>query len=440
MHAESPLPLRDLFIQDIVDWYRPSLAVPGGTPADGQRLVCYHELNALVDDFVAQARSEHRNPRVGLLPPDDHTAQDLLERDNKEMPYLEGLRVALIAAEPELPEQVAIVAVALTGGHCARMDSNAEAAASVWAWSNSAAGDGWTPEDIAPLRVVECFAATAAARAGGTASFTLEKIDEIAAESRAQLHMVDSPADCDPEALRRHRRVLAHLTETIASLPARLLREETEGSGYRARYGDWAQQRALGWFPESHGLAVFHQHNARILLALGDLDGARREVEQALARAKPHMLQSIEASRQMQLAIDLEDLSRADITQTVTSNVTQTAANTVEEKSRSLQQNLLDEMRENAAQERDATRNEIKDALLRVVEILGVFLTVAAIGVTAIGGIAVDGDPEVRIAIWGFGYGSIVSLFWLLRRIAGAPGVRDTLNGIRETRRRRRVP
>ena len=435
MHTESPLPLRDDFVQEIARWYRQAPAVPGGTPA-----VCYHELNTEVDDFVAQARSEHRNPRVDLLPPGDPDAQDLLERDDKAMPHLDGLRAALTAAEPALPEQVAIVAVALAGGHCARMDGNATAAASVWAWSNHAAGDGWTPEDIAPLRVVECFAATAAVRAGGTAIFTLEKIDDIAAESRAQLHMADSPASCDPEALRHHQRVLMMLTETIASLPATLLREVTSGNGYKARYGEWVEQRALAWFPEGRGPAVFHQHYARILLALGDLDRARREVEQALARAKPHMLQSIEASRQMQLAIDLENLSREDIKSDVTDSVTKDANERIEEESRKLQESLVREMRERATQERNATSSEIKDALLRVVEILGVFLTVAAIAVTAVGGIAVDEDPWVRIGIWAAGYGSVVSLFWLLRRITGGLSIQDTLRDTLRSRARRSEP
>ena len=188
------------------------------------------------------------------------------------------------------------------------------------------------------------------------------------------------------------------------------------------------------WFAAGHGLAVFHQSHARILLALGELGKARSEVEQALAHAKPHMLQSIEASRQMQLAIDLEDLAREDITEAVTT----AATDKVQEKSDEIQATLDRDIREVAATERSTTSKEISEeisnALLRVVEILGVFLALTGVAVTSIGGIAVEGSLLVKMTVWVFGYSTIVSLFWLLRRIIGKPGVRQTVRDRRESK------
>ena len=348
------------------------------------------------------------------------------------MPHLDSLLAELTGPGPGLPGPVAIATVTLAGGHCARMDSNAAAAMRVWKWSMNAAPTGWDPNDIAPLRVVHYFAQLA----DGQAGFKLATLNEIAAESREQLNITVAPADINPndDALRLHRRVLLHLSETVASLPPQHLRKEATDLGRQDRYGDWVLERVLGWFPKNHGLAVFHQHHARMLLALGDLAGARSEVELALANAKPHMLQSIEASRQMQLTIDLENLSRADITADVTSKVTEIATEEVQQASRSLQASLLEEMEANARIERNTTSGEIREALLRVVEILGVFLAVAGVAVTAIGGIAVEGSLAVKIVVWGFGYGTVVSLFLLLRCIVGSQSVRDTWRSIRGKR------
>ena len=198
----------------IMDWYQRTPATSGDPDPATMR---YHELNRLVDDFVTQARSEHRNPRVALLP-GTSSAQDLLEPHGQGMPHLDELCAELTGAESELPEPVAIAAVAFVGGHCARMDSNPAAAANVWRWASQAAPGGWNPREVAPLRVVECF--------GDTSSLTLKRLDEIVDESRAQLNIEDGPDKCAAETLRLHRRVLVHLTETLASLPAALLREK----------------------------------------------------------------------------------------------------------------------------------------------------------------------------------------------------------------------
>ena len=419
--------------------------------------VCYHRLNAEVDDFLTQARSEHLNPRVELLPRESQAenldAQDLLEcmieaSDNDwTMPHLmalaEDLEAALREAAPQIESsnrtelmKHAVLAAAFVGGHCARMDSNPTAAKYVWKWCYKASGSGWTPEDIAPLRVFECLSNTI----GGGTEIRLDQLNDVARASRAELNICepdrgDKPdlASCDGDALKLHHRVLLHLTETLATLPAPQLRKPTPEAA-EFHFGDWVDKEVLHWFPDDHGFALFHQQRARIFLALGKLDDAREQVDNALRYAKPHMLQSIEASRQMQLTIDLENLSREDITaevtKKVTEEVTRNATRTIQKQTQKLEQ----EMSDTARKEREKTSEEIKDALLRVVEILGIFLAVAGIALTSVGGIVVEGSFWDRAVVWGLGYGSIVSLFWLLRRIAGLSGLHVILKDRRKSK------
>ncbi len=108
------------------------------------------------------------------------------------------------------------------------------------------------------------------------------------------------------------------------------------------------------------------------------------------------MVHTIEACRQIQVAIDIETVSRAEI---------ETRYRQFEKSHTSIQEEIND------------SRTEINLSQLRNVEILGVFLAAVAMVVTSVRGIEFEGDHLVRIVIWLGGYGSLVSLFWLLHYI-----------------------
>ena len=409
--------MREEFIGHVVKrWWNPQDSSGASTDggSDDQQL-CYHTLSRLLDDFLVEKRSKHRNPRVELLTHPGPAAQDLLEQSepDKQMLQLDLLRNELV--EAKLPPKPATAATALVGGNCARLDSNPQAAQRVWDWADNLSGEGWSVSDIPVLSVIKEFAKT---RSSSEEWPTHRSLDAVANKSLDELKRQSIPPK---EADDLHRRVLAHLTEAVSALPNEILL--TGESDLRK----WVEKNYRKYFDDSP-FAPFHQHYARILLRLGDLVGAGTQVDMALAHSQPHMLQSIEASRQLRLAIDLEDLSREDITIDVTTKVEASLTKKKDE----IQEELEGAIEDKVQDERAETAREIQNALMRIVEILGVFLAVVGVAVTAVGGIAVEGSIAVRIAVWGFGYGSIVSLFWLLRRIAGGPGLRAGSQGSTE--------
>ena len=407
------IPLREELIELIEEWR---------TSADRESKghePCYFTLSKYLDDFLVQARNEHRNPRVELLP--EHSdAGDLLELSGEKIPQLDELREEL-KEKSQLEEKPATVATALVAGHCARLDSNPQAAESVWKWVDTHSSLGWTPSEIPVLRVIDLFAKTSSSSEEWP---TLMNLKDVAKDSLDELELGSSPQDGREELQEKkielHRPILTHLTEVLSALPNNTLKDSTD-------LREWVEEIHEDYFAGAP-FAPFHQHYARILLRLGDLDEARKQADKALAHSKPHMLQSIESSRQMRLAIDLEDMSRGAIAKEVTEKV----EGNLHKNSEELQEKLSSKIKETAKEERAGTSSEIQDALLRIVEVLGVFLAVVGVAVTAVGGIAVEGSVGVRIAVWGCGYGSIVSLFWLLRRIVGRPGLGDTLRERRD--------
>ncbi len=270
--------------------------------------VRYHILNTEIEDLLVRARGRHSNPRSELLSDDPPYPDDLLVVDNgydtakyvSPMSNLDNLLKDLRGHIPNLPDELGVVAVALAGGHCARMDGNALAAFNVWSWS-----------------------------------------------------------------------------------------EHT--------------------YPDYYLHIDFHLHYARILLVLGELTYAREEVTHSLNFSQPHMLQHIEACRQLQLTIDLENVSRDKITE----DVTRTATKSINRESKC----LIDKTKQQSqslTEDINKAKDEIKNVLVRVFEILGVFLAVVGIVGTSVGGIAVEGSTGTKIAIWGFGYGAIVLLLFMV--------------------------
>ena len=259
-----------------------------------------------------QARNEHRNPRVELLP-EDSDAGDLLELSGEKIPQLDELREEL-KEKSQLEEKPATVATALVAGHCARLDSNPQAAESVWKWVDTHSSLGWTPSEIPVLRVIDLFAKTSSSSEEWP---TLMNLKDVAKDSLGELELGSSPQDGREELqdkkIELHRPILTHLTEVLSALPNNTLKDSTD-------LRRWVEEIHEGYFAGSP-FAPFHQHYARMLLRLGDLDEARKQADKALAHSKPHMLQSIEASRQMRLAIDLEDMSRGAIAKEVTEKV-----------------------------------------------------------------------------------------------------------------------
>ena len=412
--------LREELIERVEEWW---VSIENG------QAPCYFTLRKDLDEFLVQARNEHRNPRVALLP--DHTdetpqngydAGDLLGEKN--LHRLDELRDAL-EEKSQLEEKAATVATALVAGHCARLDSNPQAADRVWQWVDNQSPPGLSPQESPVLRVIHFFA-----EASHRKKVTLDDLKTLANESHRQLETPAKDSDSevsdhdksseDKRKEELYQPVLTHLTEVLSMFPIDALNDlDAPQESTDLSVSGWLDKIYRDNFDKSP-YALFHQHYARILLRLNNIDKARKQADMALAHTKPHMLQSIEASRQLRLAIDLEDLSQNEIKKGVKDDVIPE----VKAETEKIVDHVKIDINEIVENERDTTTKQIQDALLNIIEILGVFLAVVGVAVTAVGGIAVEGSFAVKIAVWGFGYGSIVSLFWLLRRITGGPSAR----------------
>ncbi len=183
-----------------------------------------------------------------------------------------------------LPNQVAVAAVALVGGHSALMDGNPEVARRVWDWSNDAASSGWQPKSIAPLRVYKYFADSVSDR---QVLSLLEDLMSIAAQSRNDLNIRKTPDEYDrvSSSLEYHQIVLAHLTDTLASSlsAAKVLSRNSRSDNESAKLEQFKNRMNL-WFRNSrlpitkrNSLSIRTMHVSYLYLgrltSLGSLSG-----------------------------------------------------------------------------------------------------------------------------------------------------------------------
>lgn len=148
---------------------------------------------------------------------------------------------------------------------------------------------------------------------------------------------------------------------------------------------------------------------SKVSYAKGDkksLDHALEYAVSALQYAKPEDVTFIELCRQNLLILEQEKAAREVTKKEALKQAQQDFEEIITEK-----KSELDEM----------VQKELKDSLLRVIEILGIFLAVAGAGVTAVGGIAVSDSFLDALGIYLGGTLSVVILFGLLRLMVLKP-------------------
>ena len=92
---------------------------------------------------------------------------------------------------------------------------------------------------------------------------------------------------------------------------------------------------------------------------------------------------------------------------------TQAEISNAQERLKNEQENIAIELKGS----QETLRKEVRDALLRVIEILGIFIAIVGVAVTSVGGIVAGRTLGEAVAIFGLGYLTTVSLFLLLRLI-----------------------
>ena len=145
---------------------------------------------------------------------------------------------------------------------------------------------------------------------------------------------------------------------------------------------------------------------SRSAYAQGNLDQAISYAIEALQAARATDRAFIPQCRQYLITLEQEKVA----SETIVAKATE-----------KLDPKLNDLLKEQATTFKDTIHAEIKESLLRVIEILGIFLAVASVAVTAVGGISVGDSIWQSIGIFALGYLTIVSLFLFLRLMVTKP-------------------
>ena len=310
---------------------------------------------------------------------------------------------------PAVSDTVILVGSALTtaliGVHSARLDGNWKGIEAVWSWCGRTLPSGYQPESYTLLRAADYYRQFGSARLAMTGGETIrpphpDVLDDLLATARRELG--DSS-----EGYALLRRLELFLVDAVSQLPPSELRSGTS-------HAEWLNKMLEGK-PDLH--SRFRYNLSRARFAQNRIPEAINLSIEALQSAPPSDLPYIELCRQQLLMLEQEAASRGDIEAELTQNITESLQNSVDDSKEQIRAETQDVV--NTSQE--TIRSEIKDSLLRIIEILGVFLAVAGVAVTTVGGIAAGGSASRAAAIYGIGYATIVSLFFVLRWMVLAP-------------------
>lgn len=210
-----------------------------------------------------------------------------------------------------------------------------------------------------------------------------EQVDADANKERAR-RLEDAP---NAQELRRWFDEI--LFRAIDALGVRTLRDED------SEFAQWVVTNS-GGTDDSRAYRQYLEL-ARLHYTMDDLAKAIKFAHAALNYAPPPLEQFILEARRFLDYLTQESASRE-------SN-REEAVRIVEERSEGIQERLEGEVRQT-----------IGRSLVPVVEVLGVFLAVAGIVATSVGGITAS-DAREALVIFGLGFGSVVLLFALLRLI-----------------------
>ena len=225
---------------------------------------------------------------------------------------------------------------------------------------------------------------------------------------------------CDSSDLGQHHDVqfrygFMMLSSSVMLLPFALMRDE---NAYRDR-AEWLRDR-IEELPDNRRSYRERLTEGKIAYANTDsnIDDAVQKTEEAVHEAPAHDQRFINEARQFLNLLDLEEQSlkrnldaRSEVTKKMRAlEDRQTEVNSSVTKG----QETINQRTEDAFIKVERVRDEVKDATLRIVEVLGLFLAIGSVAITAVGGISTGSIGEAAL-IFGLGYATIVSLLFVLR-------------------------
>ena len=374
-----------------------------------------YRLSSLIENAAASERGQGHNLRYHLRDAGQIGATADLLADESHLETLcedIGQHVAqriVSGQRSQTSETEILVASALTttlvGIQSARLDGNWQGLERVWSWCGRTLPSGYQPESYALLRAADYYKQFGSARLAMTGGKSAQlpspaDLNNLLAISQADLEDIPRKEDY-------LRRLRLFLVDAVSQLPPSELRQG-------ASHAEWLDNM-LEQEPALHSRFKYNLSRARFAQNR-ILEAIELSIE-ALQTAPPSDLPYIELCRQQLLMLEQEAASRGDIERELSERIAKNLQSDVQDAKAEIQaetQTIMDSSQE-------VIRNEVKDSLLRVVEILGVFLAVAGVAVTAVGGIAAGGSVGRALTIYGLGFFTIVSLFFVLRLMVLAP-------------------
>ncbi len=379
-------------------------------------------LNRALDDLINTLRTQG-SPRLLLVVPAQNDASDpdsdptpdtdlldtITDGDVTKMPQLDRLR-DWVEANTALAEWDATVAVAIVGFHCGLLDGNFHAVNSVRKWCNDQAPKGVQPDNHAALLA---SIAIGCLDPDENEPANVGKFENAAKLAKRHAKRLEAIVGTE-EATEVHRRLLLHLAGASTALPAKEWRDQPTGS-------DTNQSSWFRWVDEIDTAEIFDRSHSRfqatmaqVMLARNDLEEANKRIRWALAHTKAHMTWQIERCNQLLFSIQIEDAARNDIT----AEITESAANQVQVTFESAQEKFNEVVTEKTAEfdqkNRADTAEQINTAVLRVVEILGIFVAISFVLFTGLEGFVSANTIGEALTVYGVGFGSVVVLMGLI--------------------------
>lgn len=321
----------------------------------------------------------------------------------------------------------AVLAVAFAGVISARLDDNYKAIGWMYEWCVNRFGDGHNPENFTFLTAARYYRdfgeyryasiSLSAPRSEWPALPSGEESKQdrsggpevIYGDLNRLLQKAEQESEEAAEKIAEEYTKRLHLfvVEAIAQLPPYLTEEVN-------RYTNFLDVLKRSDMVEHNRFSYIL---SRAAYAQDRLDEAIALAIKALQSAPAGDRAFIAQCRQYLLTLEQEKVART----TIVANSKDELRPELDALLEKNKQDMKQEMNKQSEAFQKTVHQEIKESLLRVIEILGIFLAVASVAVTAVGGISVGDSIWQSLGIFALGYLSIVSLFFILRLMVGEP-------------------
>lgn len=328
----------------------------------------------------------------------------------------------------------AVLAVAFAGVISARLDDNYKAIGWMYEWCVNRFGDGHNPENFTFLTAARYYhdfgeyryasISLSAPRSEWPALPSGEEPgqdrsggpDVIYGDLNRLLQKAEQESEEVAEKIAEDYTKRLHLfvVEAIAQLPPYLTEEVNRYTNFLdvLKQSDMAEHNRFSYIL------------SRAAYAQDRLDEAIALAIKALQSAPAGDRTFIAQCRQYLLTLEQEKVARTTIVANSKDELRPELDALLEENKQDMKQEMDDQseaFQKTVDTVQKTVEKEIKESLLRVIEILGIFLAVASVAVTAVGGISVGDSIWQSLGIFALGYLAIVSLFFILRLMVFGP-------------------